>query len=201
VRFFCFLFDSSRTARHLLVRALPNSSILIHCIPSVTWDTRVEVGFLVGLKFFYKRSFIRWNMVLVHSSSNHPFSGPIVEWVCDEVTRPHCAGFVTQVCHETPKFLHLNFGRVQRAFQAAGSAQSDRKINHLLDFPLQNLTFDDLRNNKDEYGNYNLLSLIRHEDYNSEKFSHGQYISIARVEHADGASKRVEYNDSQVKIM
>jgi len=90
---------------------------------------------------------------------------------------------------------------VQRAFQAAGSAQSDRKINHLLDFPLQNLTFDDLRNNKDEYGNYNLLSLIRHEDYNSEKFSHGQYISIARVEHADGASKRVEYNDSQVKIM
>ena len=50
--FFCFLFDSSCTARHLLVRALPNSSILIHCIPSVTWDTRVEVGFLVGLKFF-----------------------------------------------------------------------------------------------------------------------------------------------------
>ena len=60
VRFFCLLFDSSRTARHLLVRALPNSSILIHCIPSVTWDTRVEVGFLVKVKFFCKRSFIRW---------------------------------------------------------------------------------------------------------------------------------------------
>jgi len=74
VGFFCLLFDNSRTARHLLVRALPNSSILIHCIPSVTWDTRVEVGFLVEVKFFCKRSFIRWGMVLVHSSSNHPSS-------------------------------------------------------------------------------------------------------------------------------
>ena len=69
VRFFCFSFDSSRTARHLLVRALPNSSILIHCIPSVTWDTRVEVGFLVEVKIFCKISLIRWGMVLVQSSS------------------------------------------------------------------------------------------------------------------------------------
>jgi len=51
VRFFYFLFDSSRTARHLLVRALPNSSILIHCTPSVACDTRVEVGFLVQVIF------------------------------------------------------------------------------------------------------------------------------------------------------
>jgi len=43
-KFFCFLFGSSRTARHLLVRALPSSSIRIHCIPSVAWGTRVEVG-------------------------------------------------------------------------------------------------------------------------------------------------------------
>ena len=74
VRFFCFLFDSSRTARHLLVRALPSSSILIHCIPSVTWGTRVEVGFLVEVKFFCRSSFSRWGMVMVQSSSNHPSS-------------------------------------------------------------------------------------------------------------------------------
>ena len=52
MRFFCFLFGNSRTARHLLVRALPNSSIRIHCIPSVAWDTPVEVEFLVEVKFF-----------------------------------------------------------------------------------------------------------------------------------------------------
>jgi len=74
VRFFCFLFDNSRTARHLLVRALPNSSIRIHCIPAVAWDTRVEVEFLVEVKFTCKRSLIKWGMVLVHSSSNHPSS-------------------------------------------------------------------------------------------------------------------------------
>ena len=33
--FFCFLFGSSLTARHLFVRALPNSSIRTHYIPSV----------------------------------------------------------------------------------------------------------------------------------------------------------------------
>jgi len=73
-RFFCFLFDSSRTARHLFVRALPNSSIRIHCIPSVAWDTRVEVEFLVKVKFFCNSSLINWGMVLVHSSSSHPSS-------------------------------------------------------------------------------------------------------------------------------
>ena len=72
MRFFCFLFGNSRTARHLLVRALPNSSIRIHCIPSVAWDTRVEVEFLVEVKFFCKRSLIKWGMVLVHSSSKKP---------------------------------------------------------------------------------------------------------------------------------
>jgi len=73
-RFSCFLFDSSRTARHLFVRALPNSSIRIHCIPSVAWDTRVEVEFLAGLKFFCKSSLINWGIVVVHSSSSHPSS-------------------------------------------------------------------------------------------------------------------------------
>ena len=72
--FFCFLFDSSRTARHLFARALPNSSIRIHCIPSVAWDTRVEVEFLVKVKFFCKSSLIKWGMVVVHSSSSHPSS-------------------------------------------------------------------------------------------------------------------------------
>jgi len=51
-RFFCFLFDSSRTSQHLFVRALPNSSIRIHCIPSVAWGARVEVECLVEVKFF-----------------------------------------------------------------------------------------------------------------------------------------------------
>jgi len=51
-KFFCFLFGSSRTARHLLVRALPNSSIRIHCIPSAVWDTRIGFEFLVKVKFF-----------------------------------------------------------------------------------------------------------------------------------------------------
>jgi len=74
MRFSCFLFDSSRTARHLLVRALLSSSIRIHCIPSVAWDTRVQVEFLVEVKFFCKSSLIKWGMVLVHSSSNHPSS-------------------------------------------------------------------------------------------------------------------------------
>jgi len=73
-RFFCFLFESSRTARHLFVRALPNSSMRIHCIPSVAWDTRVGVGFLVKVKFFCNSSLINWGMVLVHSSSSHPSS-------------------------------------------------------------------------------------------------------------------------------
>jgi len=63
VRSSCFLFDSSRTARRLLFRALPNSSILNYCIPSVAWDTRVEVGFLVKVKFFCKSSFSRWGIV------------------------------------------------------------------------------------------------------------------------------------------
>ena len=49
------LFDSSRTARHLFVRALPNSSIRIHCISSVAWDTRVEVEFLVEVKIFLQQ--------------------------------------------------------------------------------------------------------------------------------------------------
>jgi len=134
----------------------------------------------------------------------HMSKGPMVEWFCDEVLRPHCVGFVTQVCHETPRFLLLNFGRVQHAFQAHGSAQPDRKINHRVDFPLEFLNFGDVRNNKDEYGSYNLLSFIRHEDFNSGRsveFSRGHYISIAHVKTADGASKWVEFNDSSVKIM
>ena len=70
MRFFYFLSDSSRTARHVFVRAF----IRIHCIPSVAWDTRVEVEFLVEVKFLCKSSLIKWGMVLVQSSSNHPSS-------------------------------------------------------------------------------------------------------------------------------
>jgi len=73
-RFLCFLFDSSRTARHLFVRALPNSSIRIHCIPSVAWGMPVEVWFLVKVKFFCNISLINWGMVLAHSSPSHPSS-------------------------------------------------------------------------------------------------------------------------------
>ena len=73
-KFFCFLFGSSRTARHLFVRALPNSSIRIHCTPSAAWDTRVEVKFLVKVKFFCKSSLIIWGMVVVQSSSCNPSS-------------------------------------------------------------------------------------------------------------------------------
>ena len=73
-KFFCFLFGSSLTARHLFVRALPNSSIRIHCIPSVARDMRVGVEFLVTMKFFCRSSLIKWGMVVVHSSSSHPSS-------------------------------------------------------------------------------------------------------------------------------
>jgi len=72
--FSCFLFGSSRTARHLFVRALPNSSIRIHCIPSVAWDVRVTVGFFIEVEFFCNISFITWGMVFAHSSSSHPSS-------------------------------------------------------------------------------------------------------------------------------
>jgi len=70
--FFCFLFDNSRTARHLFVRVLPNFSIRIHCIPSVACDVRVAVGFLIVVKFFCNISLIIWGMVIAHSSSCQP---------------------------------------------------------------------------------------------------------------------------------
>jgi len=74
MRFFCFLCDNSRTARHLLVRALPNSSILIHCIPSLAHDSRVDVGLLAEINFSCRRSLSIRGMVLDQSSSIHPFS-------------------------------------------------------------------------------------------------------------------------------
>ena len=86
VRFFCFLCDSSRTARHLLVRALPNSSILIHCTPSVAFDTRVDAGFLVEVNFICRRSLSRRGMVLVQSSSIHPSSTQSSIFLC---STPH----------------------------------------------------------------------------------------------------------------
>ena len=74
MRFSCFLCDSSRTARHLLVRALPNSSILIHCTPSLICDTRVDVGLLAEINFSCRRSLSRRGVVLVQSPSIHPSS-------------------------------------------------------------------------------------------------------------------------------
>jgi hypothetical protein len=94
---------------------------------------------------------------------------------------------------------------VQRAYQAsAGEVQPDHKINYQLDFPLEHLSFGDVRNNKEDYGSYNLLSLIRHEDFangQSADFSHGHYITIAQVMLASGSKQWVEFNDSSVKIM
>ena len=70
-KFFYFLFGSSRTARHLFVRALPNSSLRIHCTPSTACGARVEVKFLVRVKFFCKSSLIIRGMVVVQFSSCH----------------------------------------------------------------------------------------------------------------------------------
>ena len=72
--FFCFLFGSSRTARHLFVRALPTSSIQIHCIPYVAWDVQVTVGFLIEVEYFCNISFFAWGMVIAQSASCHPSS-------------------------------------------------------------------------------------------------------------------------------
>ena len=55
MRFFCLLCDSSRTPRHLLVRALPSSSILIHWTPSLAHDTRFNVGVLAEINFSSSR--------------------------------------------------------------------------------------------------------------------------------------------------
>ena len=73
-KFFRFLFGSSRTARQLFVRALPNSSIRIHCTPFTVCGTRVEVKFLVRVKFSCKSVPINLGMVVVQSSSCHPSS-------------------------------------------------------------------------------------------------------------------------------
>jgi len=72
--FLCFWFGSSRTAWHLFVRALPNSSIRIHCILFVAWEVRVTVGFLIEVEFFCNISFITWVMFFAQSSSSHPSS-------------------------------------------------------------------------------------------------------------------------------
>jgi len=77
-KFFCFLFGSSRTARHLLVRALPDSSIRIHCIPSAAWDTRVEVKFLVKVKFSSKVHFSFGACLLsIHLLATLPLRGRV----------------------------------------------------------------------------------------------------------------------------
>jgi ubiquitin C-terminal hydrolase len=144
-------------------------------------------------------------MVLRDALEAHMSRGPLIEWKCDEVQGGHHVGFMTNVCHETPKFLLLSINRVQRAYQAsAGEVQPDHKINYQLDFPLEHLSFGDVRNNKEDYGSYNLLSLIRHEDFangQSADFSHGHYITIAQVMLASGSKQWVEFNDSSVKIM
>ena len=46
----------------------------IHCTSSAACGARVEVKFLVKVKFFCKSSLIIWGMVVVQSSSCHPSS-------------------------------------------------------------------------------------------------------------------------------
>jgi len=147
-------------------------------------------------------------MVLQYALDAHMSEGNLREWHCGcgvmQGESAHQVGRVTNICHQTPKFLLLTVNRVQRDYQALGDVQPDRKINHLLDFPLENLGFGDIRHDKDNYGSYNLLSLIRHEDYargQSRVFSHGHYISIARVKNAAGDMQWLEFNDAKVGII
>ena len=71
LRLFSF---SIRTARHLFVRALPSSSIRIHCIPSVSWDVRVAGGVLVVSRFRCNISLATCGMLIAHSFLCQPSS-------------------------------------------------------------------------------------------------------------------------------
>jgi len=65
---------SFRTARHLFVRALLNSSKRIHCIPSASWDVQVAGGvFFVG-RIWWNISLAICGMLIAHSSPCQPFS-------------------------------------------------------------------------------------------------------------------------------
>ena len=146
------------------------------------------------------------HMVLQNALDAHMAEGHLMEWRCGAMqgARAHEVGYMKNVCHHTPEFLLLNISRLQRAYQALGHKQPDSKINYLLDFPLENLMFGDIRNDNKDYGSYNLLSLIRHEDYASGQsvvFSHGHYVSIAHVKNAVGVRQWLEFNDCSVKIM
>jgi len=147
-------------------------------------------------------------MVLQYALNAYMSESNLVEWRCGCGTQQgetaHQVGRMTMVCHQTPKFLLLTIIRVQRDYQAPGNVQPDRKINHLLDFPLENLGFGDIRNGMDNYGSYNLLSLIRHEDFasgRSSAFSHGHYVCIAHVKNAAGNMQWLEFDDANVRIM
>jgi len=71
LRLFSFRF---RTARHQFVRALPNSSIRIHCIPCASWFVRVAGGVFVVSEFCRNISFTVCDMLIVHSSPCQPCS-------------------------------------------------------------------------------------------------------------------------------
>jgi len=74
ISFFCFLYGSSLTARHLFVRALPSSSIRTHCTPFSACDTRAEGRFLVEVRLSCRSVRISLGMVVSQSSSCHPSS-------------------------------------------------------------------------------------------------------------------------------
>ena len=71
LRLFSF---SIRTARHLFVRALPSSSMHIHCIPSVVWLIRVAGGVLAVSTFCRNISLRICGMLIAHSSPCQPSS-------------------------------------------------------------------------------------------------------------------------------
>jgi len=60
------------TARHLFGKALPNSSIRIHCIPSASWFVRVDGGGFVVSRFCCNILLTICDMLVAHSSPCQP---------------------------------------------------------------------------------------------------------------------------------
>jgi len=71
LRLFSF---SIRTAWHLFVRALPNSSMRIHCIPSAAWFIRVAGEVLAVNKFCRSISLTICSILIARSSLCQPSS-------------------------------------------------------------------------------------------------------------------------------
>ena len=69
------LFSSSiRTARYLFMRALPSSSMRVHCIPSVAWFIRIAGGVLAVSRFCRNISLTICGMLIAHFSPCQPSS-------------------------------------------------------------------------------------------------------------------------------